>query len=330
MTSIKTKCNSKDILDRAKLVLKIEFEEIQAVSEKLDGGFVGAIELILSSNGRVIVTGMGKSGHIGKKISATLASTGTSSTFLHPAEAHHGDLGVVQKDDVILAISYSGETDEVCSLVPHFKRIGTPMIAITGDPNSTLARLAYSHINASVKLEACSLNLAPTASTTVALALGDALAVVLLEMRGFKANDFALTHPAGSLGRRLFVKVEDLMRTGKNLPSVGPEKSVAEAVLEMSAKRMGMTCVTNKDEEILGILTDGDLRRIISRGTDIHKKLVSEVMSKKALTIENNSLASEAALKMEKEKINHLLVVNGRGKLIGALGIHDLLEAKIL
>jgi arabinose-5-phosphate isomerase len=214
--------------------------------------------------------------------------------------------------------------------VPHFKRIGTPIIAITGDPNSTLGRLAYSHINASVKLEACSLNLAPTASTTVALALGDALAVVLLEMRGFKANDFALTHPAGSLGRRLFVKVEDLMRTGKNLPSVGPEKSVAEAVLEMSAKRMGMTCVTNKDEEILGILTDGDLRRIISRGTDIHKELVSEVMSKKALTIENNSLASEAALKMEKEKINHLLVVNGRGRLIGALGIHDLLEAKIL
>ena len=181
-----------------------------------------------------------------------------------------------------------------------------------------------------MRLEACSLNLAPTASTTVALALGDALAVVLLEMRGFKANDFALTHPAGSLGRRLFVKVGDLMRTGENLPSVGPETSVAEAVLEMSAKRMGMTCVTNKDEEILGILTDGDLRRIISHGTDIHKKLVSEVMSKKALTIDTHSLASEAALKMEKEKINHLLVVNSRGKLIGALGIHDLLEAKIL
>ena len=330
MNSNKKPINSKDILERAKLVLKIEFEEIQAVGDKLDSGFVGAIELISSSEGRVIVTGMGKSGHIGKKISATLASTGTPSTFLHPAEAHHGDLGMVQKNDIILAISYSGETDEVCSLVPHFKRIGAPIIAITGDSNSSLAKLSRSHINASVKVEACSLNLAPTASTTVALALGDALAVVLLEMRGFKANDFALTHPSGSLGRRLFVKVNDLMRTGENIPSVEPERSVGEAVLEMSAKRMGMTCVINKEGEILGILTDGDLRRIISRGTDIHKKLVSDVMSKKAHTIDGDLLASEAALKMEKNKINHLLVVNNRRKLIGALGIHDLLEAKIL
>ena len=329
MTSIKTKCNSKDILDRAKLVLKIEFEEIQAVSNKLDDGFVGAIELILSSNGRVIVTGMGKSGHIGKKISATLASTGTSSTFLHPAEAHHGDLGVVQKDDIILAISYSGETDEVCSLVPHFKRIGTPIIAITGEPNSTLARLAYSHINASVKLEACSLNLAPTASTTVALALGDALAVVLLEMRGFKANDFALTHPAGSLGRRLFVKVGDLMRTGEGLPSVGPEKSIAEAVLEMSAKRMGMTCVTNKDEEILGILTDGDLRRIVEKGKDISKMNASIMMVKNPKTITKETLAAKAVQIMEEHSITSLIVTNEK-KIDGIIHLHAILKAGVV
>ena len=322
--------NINDILERAKLVLKIEFEEIQAISDRLDNNFVEATQLIFSSQGRVIVTGMGKSGHIGKKISATFASTGTPSAFLHPAEAHHGDLGMVQKDDIILAISYSGETDEVCGLVPHFKRIGVPIISITGNSGSSLAKLSCSHINAAVKLEACSLNLAPTASTTVALALGDALAVVLLEMRGFAANDFALTHPAGSLGRKLFVKVSDLMKTGEDLPSIEPSKSVGEAVIEMSAKRMGMTCVINKHTKVLGILTDGDLRRIISRGTDIHKKIVSDVMSKEARTITSDCLASEAALKMEKEKINHLLVVDSDDKLIGAIGIHDLLEAKIL
>ena len=319
-----------NILERAKLVLKIESEEIKAQIDKLDQNFINACDMILASQGRVIVTGMGKSGHIGRKISATLASTGTPSLFLHPGEAHHGDLGMVKKEDIILAISYSGETDEVSNLIPHFKRLGTPIIGISGNTLSSLSKLSDIHINASVKLEACSLNLAPTASTTVALALGDALAIVLLEMRGFRTDDFALTHPAGALGRRLFIKVLDIMQTGESLPTIQPSKSIAEAILEISAKRMGMTCVVGTNFEALGILTDGDLRRIIGKGVDIQKTLVEKAMSKKAYSIEQHSLASEAALKMENLKINHLLVLDEKKKLVGAIGIHDLLEAKIV
>ena len=326
----KNTLNPNNILERAKLVLKIESEEIKAQIDKLDQSFINACEIIFSSQGRVIVTGMGKSGHIGRKISATLASTGTPSLYLHPAEAHHGDLGMVKKEDIILAISYSGETDEVRNLIPHFKRLGTPIIGISGNTLSSLSKLSDIHINASVKLEACSLNLAPTASTTVALALGDALAIVLLEMRGFRTDDFALTHPAGALGRRLFIKVLDIMQSGQHLPTIQPSKSIAEAILEISAKRMGMTCVVGTNFEALGILTDGDLRRIIGKGVDIQKTVVEKAMSKKAYSIEQHSLASEAALKMENFKINHLLVLDEKKKLVGAIGIHDLLEAKIL
>lgn len=326
----KNTLNPNNILERAKLVLKIESEEIKAQIDKLDQSFINACEIIFSSQGRVIVTGMGKSGHIGRKISATLASTGTPSLYLHPAEAHHGDLGMVKKEDIILAISYSGETDEVRNLIPHFKRLGTPIIGISGNTLSSLSKLSDIHINASVKLEACSLNLAPTASTTVALALGDALAIVLLEMRGFRTDDFALTHPAGALGRRLFIKVLDIMQSGQHLPTIQPSKSIAEAILEISAKRMGMTCVVGTNFEALGILTDGDLRRIIGKGVDIQKTVVEKAMSKKAYSIEQHSLASEAALKMENLKINHLLVLDEKKKLVGAIGIHDLLEAKIL
>ncbi len=330
MNSPKTKLLSKDILERAKLVLKIESDEVKTLANKLDSNFVEAIELLFHCNGRIIVTGMGKSGHIGNKISATFASTGSPSFFLHPAEAQHGDLGMVCKDDVILAISYSGETEELCKLAPLFKRIGAKLISITGKIQSTLALLSDVHINASVKIEACPLNLAPTASTTTALALGDSLAVVLLEMRGFKADDFAKTHPAGALGRKLLIKVSDIMKTDDDLPKIPLESSIMEALVIMSAKRMGMTCIIDKENKAVGIITDGDLRRLIARGIDIQKAKVKEVMSQGAQTISADSLASEAALVMETERINHLLIVDENNKLLGALGIHDLLEAKIL
>ena len=330
MKTSKNKLLSKDILERAKLVLKIESDEVKTLANKLDFNFVKAIELLFHCNGRIIVTGMGKSGHIGNKISATFASTGTPSFFLHPAEAQHGDLGMVCKDDVVLAISYSGETEELCKLAPLFKRIGAKLISITGKVKSSLAVLSDVHINASVKIEACPLNLAPTARTTTALALGDSLAVVLLEMRGFKADDFARTHPAGALGRKLLIKVADIMKTDDDLPKIPLESSIMEALVMMSAKRMGMTCIVDKDNRAVGILTDGDLRRIIARGVDIQEAKVKDVMSEGAQTISANSLASEAALIMETKRINHLLIVNENNQLLGAIGIHDLLEAKIL
>ncbi|OUV03240.1 MAG: D-arabinose 5-phosphate isomerase [Betaproteobacteria bacterium TMED82] len=320
----------KDILERAKLVLKIEASEVSELCKKLDKSYVSAIKLLFESTGRVIVTGIGKSGHIGNKISATFASTGTPSFFLHPAEAQHGDLGMVCEEDIILALSYSGETEELCKLAPLFKRLGTKLISITGNTNSTLAILSDVHLNASVKTEACSLNLAPTASTTVALAMGDSLAIVLLEMKGFKADDFARTHPAGTLGRRLLIRVEDIMKTGEALPKVSEEATLMEAVIEMSAKRMGMTCVSNKQDAALGIFTDGDLRRLLGKGYNLQETVIKEVMSVKALTISKEALASEAALLMETKKINHLVVINSKNQLIGAIGLHDLLEAKVV
>ncbi len=326
---MKNKFSAKKILEIARNVLEIESKQVNRLSKKLDDQFVTAANSIFSCKGRVVVSGMGKSGHIGNKISATLASTGTSSFFLHPAEAQHGDLGMVKSEDIVIAISYSGETEELCKLAPLFKRLGSTLISLTGNPNSSLATLSDIHLNASVSTEACSLNLAPTASTTAALALGDALAIVLLEMRGFAADDFARTHPAGALGRKLLIHVSDVMKTGKDLPIVRNGATLTEALIEMSAKRMGMTCVVDNNDIVLGIITDGDLRRLISKGMDIRTALVNQVMTRGGQIISSNSLASEAAHIMEKNRINHLLVVE-ENKLIGAIGIHDLLEAKII
>ncbi len=329
MNNLKNKFTEKKILDIARNVLEIESTEVLRLSQKLDDQFVRAAKTIFSCKGRVVVSGMGKSGHIGNKIAATLASTGTSSFFLHPAEAQHGDLGMVKSEDIVIAISYSGETEELCKLAPLFKRLGSTLVSLTGNPNSSLATLSDIHLNVSVTTEACSLNLAPTASTTAALALGDALAIVLLEMRGFAADDFARTHPAGALGRRLLIHVSDVMKTGNDLPIVRNKATLTEALIEMSAKRMGMTCIIDDNDNILGIITDGDLRRLISKGMDIRTALVNQIMTKGAQTITSNSLASEAAHLMEKNRINHLLVVE-KNKLVGAIGIHDLLEAKII
>ena len=329
MQNLNSKFPPKKILEIARNVLEIESREVKKLSEKLDSQFIEATNLIFSCKGRVVVSGMGKSGHVGNKVAATLASTGTSSFFLHPAEAQHGDLGMVRSEDIVIAISYSGETEELCKLAPLLKRLGSKLISLTGNPNSSLATLSDVHLNASVTTEACSLNLAPTASTTAALALGDALAIVLLEMKGFAADDFARTHPAGALGRKLLIHVSDVMKTGKDLPTVKKEATLTEALMEMSAKRMGMTCIVDVESNVLGIITDGDLRRLISKGLDIRTAKVENVMTKSAQVISGNSLASQAAHLMEKNRINHLLVVENN-KLIGALGIHDLLEAKII
>ena len=329
MENLENQYSPEKILQMARNVLEIESNEVVSLSKKLDFEFVRAINLIMGCSGRVIVTGIGKSGHIANKVASTFASTGTASFFLHPAEAQHGDLGMVKGEDVILAISYSGETEELCKLAPLFKRLGSKIISLTGNHNSSLATLSDVHLNASVKIEACSLNLAPTASTTTALALGDALAVVLLQLKGFKADDFARTHPAGALGRKLLIHVSDVMRRGENLPIVKKESFLTEALIEMSAKRMGMTCILDENNNVLGILTDGDLRRLIAKGIDIRNAKVDQVMTKGAQIIPPNSLASEAALIMEENRINHLLVVEN-SKLIGAIGIHDLLEAKII
>ena len=329
MENLKTKYSSDEILKTAKKVLEIESKEVINLSKKLDKKFIDAVRTIFACKGRVVVTGIGKSGHIGNKIAATLASTGTSSFFLHPAEAQHGDLGMVRGEDIVVGISYSGETEELCKLAPLFKRLGSKLISLTGNPNSSLATLSDIHLNASVTTEACSLNLAPTASTTAALALGDALAVVLLEMRGFKADDFARTHPAGALGRKLLLHVSEVMRTGKELPVVISGSSLTEALIEMSAKRMGMTCIVDRNNHVIGIITDGDLRRLISKGMNIQTSNVNQVMTTGAQVISANALASQAAHLMEKNRINHLLVVEEK-KLIGAVGIHDLLEAKII
>ncbi|OUT97908.1 MAG: arabinose-5-phosphate isomerase [Betaproteobacteria bacterium TMED41] len=329
MQNSNSKFPPKKILEIARNVLEIESREVKKLSEKLDSQFIEATNLIFSCKGRVVVSGMGKSGHVGNKVAATLASTGTSSFFLHPAEAQHGDLGMVRSEDIVIAISYSGETEELCKLAPLLKRLGSKLISLTGNPNSSLATLSDVHLNASVTTEACSLNLAPTASTTAALALGDALAIVLLEMKGFAADDFARTHPAGALGRKLLIHVSDVMKTGKDLPTVKKEATLTEALMEMSAKRMGMTCIVDVESNVLGIITDGDLRRLISKGLDIRTAKVENVMTKSAQVISGNSLASQAAHLMEKNRINHLLVVENN-KLIGALGIHDLLEAKII
>jgi arabinose-5-phosphate isomerase len=278
----------------------------------------------------VVVSGMGKSGHVGGKIAATLASTGTPSFFLHPAEASHGDLGMVTRGDVVLAISYSGETAELLMILPLFKRMGAGLLAMTGNPASTLARESDVHLDVSVPAEACPLNLAPTASTTATLAMGDALAVALLKHRGFTEADFARSHPGGALGRRLLLHVSDVMRRGSDLPMVRPETPLTEGLLEMSRKRLGLTAVVDADNHVVGIFTDGDLRRALDRNLDVRATAMSDVMTRSPRAIRPDELAAEAVLMMEKHSVNGLLVLDDAGRLVGALNVHDLLRAGVM
>ncbi|HLU77815.1 MAG TPA: KpsF/GutQ family sugar-phosphate isomerase [Burkholderiales bacterium] len=314
----------------ARDVLQIEAAAITALVERLDDTFVRAVQLILDCDSRVVVSGIGKSGHVGRKIASTLASTGTPAFFVHPAEASHGDLGMITRRDVMIAISYSGESDELLTIIPLVKRQGAKLIAMTGNPQSTLAAEADVHLNVHVAKEACPLNLAPTASTTATLALGDALAVALLDARGFKADDFARSHPGGSLGRRLLTHVNDVMKRGKDVPAVRLGAPLTDAILEISRKGMGMTAIVDEHDRVLGIFTDGDLRRAVERGVDLRGAAISEVMTPSPLTIAATELAVEAVALMENRRINQLLVTDAEQKLIGALNMHDLFQAKVV
>jgi arabinose-5-phosphate isomerase len=322
--------DSRRLIERGREALRIEAQAVAALVERLGADFAAACRLLLGCRGRVVVSGMGKSGHVGRKVSATLASTGTPSFFLHPAEAGHGDLGMLAKGDIVLAISYSGETTEFLTILPIIKRMDVPLVAMTGNAQSTLAREADVHLDVGVPAEACPLNLAPTASTTATLAMGDALAVALLGERGFTEADFARSHPGGALGRRLLLRVSDVMRTGADLPKVRPETPLPEGLLEMSRKRLGMTAIVDASDRVLGIFTDGDLRRALDRRTDIQKSLMSDVMTHGGRTIGPQELAAEAVLMMEKHAINALLVNDADGRLIGALNVHDLLRAGVM
>lgn len=310
--------------------LEIERNALDALMARVDDDFARACRILLDCPGRVVVTGMGKSGHVGGKIAATLASTGTPSFFVHPGEASHGDLGMITRQDVVIAISYSGETPEMLAILPLIKRQGVPLISMTGRPGSTLARSAEVHIDVSVAQEACPLNLAPTASTTATLAMGDALAVALLEARGFTENDFAMTHPGGALGKRLLLKIHDLMHTGARVPRVAPEAPLTAALEEMSRKGFGLTAIVDADGQVLGVYTDGDLRRTLDHGTvDVRKVKVSEVMTRGGKHARAGQLAAEAVNLMEKHKITALLVTDDHNKLVGVLHMHDLLRAGV-
>jgi arabinose-5-phosphate isomerase len=320
----------KNLLDRARKVLEIESQAIRSLADRLGDSFVSAVELILASSGRVVVSGIGKSGHIARKMASTLASTGTPAFFVHAAEAGHGDLGMIRPEDVFICISNSGESPELLAIVPMVKRQGAKLIAMTGQPDSTLAREADVHLDAGVEQEACSLNLAPTASTTAALALGDALAVVLLDARGFSEADFARSHPGGSLGRKLLTHVSDVMRKGDEIPSVPLAATLTEAIFEITRKRLGMTAVLGPGGKVAGIFTDGDLRRTVEKTGDLKSALIADVMSASPQTIRPDSLAVEAVEMMERRKINQLLVVDAHGVLVGALNMHDLFRAKVV
>lgn len=319
-----------DIIETAKRVLRIEAEAIYGLLDRLDHSFEKAVEIILNSRGRVVVTGMGKSGLIGKKIAATLASTGTPAFFMHPAEASHGDLGMVTSDDVIIAISNSGETEEVIRLIPFLKRFNVKLISITGNNGSTLAQQADVNLDVTIKEEACPLGIVPTASTTATLAMGDALAVALLIKRGFKEEDFAMYHPGGSLGKRLFIKVRDLMHTGDELPVVGPDTLMTDAIMEISSKRLGVTAVVDRDRKVIGIITDGDLRRGIQRhGKAFFEMKAGEVMTKNPKTISADELAAKALAIMEEKSITSLVVPDEEGRIEGIIHIHDILKKGI-
>lgn len=318
------------ILESARRVLEIEAQAVAGVRDRLDASFVRAVQIILGCSGRVVVSGMGKSGHVARKIASTLASTGTPAFFVHAGEASHGDLGMVTSQDVVIALSNSGESAELLVIVPLIKRQGAHLISITGNPRSPLALASDVHLDAAVDQEACSLGLAPTASTTAALALGDALAVALLEARGFGKEDFARSHPGGSLGRRLLTHVADVMRTGEAVPTVAETASFSDALLEMSRKGMGMTAVTTGDGRVAGIFTDGDLRRTLEKPGDLRKLAIRDVMHTNPRSIAPGRLAAEAAQLMEQHRITQLLVIDEEQKLAGALNMHDLMRSKVI
>ena len=323
--------NDFDFAASGRRVFAVEADALAAVAGRIDGAFSAACRAILASRGRVVCCGMGKSGHVARKIAATLASTGTPAFYVHPGEAAHGDLGMVTDADIVLALSYSGESDEVLLLLPALKRQGNVVIAMTGREHSTLAREADIHLDVSVPAEACPLALAPTSSTTASLAMGDALAVALLEARGFTADDFARSHPAGALGRRLLLHITDVMHAGDDVPKVGPTATVSEALVEMSRKRLGMTAVVDDDGRLLGLYTDGDLRRSLDDAdVDLRGTRIEAVMTRAPRTIDADALAVEAAQLMETHKINALLVIDGDRRVVGALNIHDLLRARVV
>ena len=311
-------------------VIETEARAVAALAARIDESFVHACELMLACEGRIVVIGMGKSGHVGGKIAATLASTGSPAFFVHPGEASHGDLGMIMPKDVVMAFSNSGETDEILTILPLIKRIGVPLITLTGNPSSTLARAADVHIDVTVAEEACPLGLAPTCSTTAALVMGDALAVALLEQRGFTAEDFARSHPGGRLGRRLLLLIRDVMHSGEALPLVTAEVSLIDALMAMSRKGLGVVAVVDDQQTLLGVFTDGDLRRAVDQGVDIYHAKVAELMTRGGKTVGPDGLAAEALRLMETHKINALLVVDGDQRVVGALNMHDLLRAGVV
>jgi arabinose-5-phosphate isomerase len=321
--------SANSLINTAQTSILMQRDAVAALHERIDQGFVRACELILASNGRVVVMGMGKSGHIANKIAATLASTGTPAYFVHPAEASHGDIGMVTREDVVLALSNSGTTPEVLALLPILKRKGVALISLSGNPHSELARTADVNLDASVAREACPLGLAPTTSTTAALVLGDALAMALLEARGFTAEDFAFSHPGGNLGRRLLLKVADIMHKGTTLPTVQRTTTISATLLEISAKNLGMTTVIDHAGAICGVFTDGDLRRVLDKGLDIHRTSVADVISGKFKAIAPTALASEAARLMQDNAIYSLVVLE-QGTLVGVITMHDLLRANVV
>jgi arabinose-5-phosphate isomerase len=318
------------LIAQGREVLRIEADAIGALIDRIGDSFVAACRLILACRGRVVVSGIGKSGHVARKVASTLASTGTPAFFVHPAEASHGDLGMVTRDDVFVALSNSGRTDELLAIIVPVRRQGATLISITGDPESPLARQSDVHLDARVAKEACPLNLAPTASTTAALALGDALAVALLDARGFDASDFARSHPGGSLGRRLLTLVSDVMRVGEAIPSVPSGSPLPTAILEVTRKRMGMTAVVRPDGALAGVFTDGDLRRLLARTTDLGSLTVDDVMTREPATIPAGALAVEAVRRMEERRINQLPVLDAAQRMVGAVHIHDLLAARVV
>ena len=315
-------------LDIAKRTFALEIQALEALSKDLDSSFVNACELILQVQGRVVVTGMGKSGHIGNKIAATLASTGTPAFFVHPGEASHGDMGMITSNDLVIALSNSGETSEVTTLLPLIKRLGAKLIAITGNRESTLAQAADAHLFCGVAAEACPLNLAPTSSTTAALVMGDALAIALLEARGFSAEDFAFSHPGGSLGRKLLLKVADIMHTGVEIPTVKPTTTVSDALMEMTRKSLGMVVIAHENT-LLGVFTDGDLRRAIDQEVDFKNTEIQVIMHPNPQTISTNQLAAQALYEMEARKITSLVVIEPGNQLCGVVHMHDILRAGV-
>jgi arabinose-5-phosphate isomerase len=321
---------TRDLIQSAHRTIGLEIKAVEGLLEHINADFVHACEMILASNGRVVVMGMGKSGHIARKIAATLASTGTPAFFVHPAEASHGDMGMITPSDIVLALSNSGTTGEILTLLPLIKRLGIRLISLTGNPESTLARAAEANLDARVQHEACPLNLAPTSSTTAALVLGDALAVALLEARGFTAEDFAFSHPGGALGRRLLLKVEQLMHSGAALPAVKRGTLLKEALLEMSRKGLGMTVILEEDGSLAGVFTDGDLRRTLDRNLDVHVTPIEQVMTVNGRAVTPDMLAAQALKIMEDHKIGALVVVDERNQPIGAVNMHDFLRAGVV